>query len=222
MRSKLMTGALVGTIGFLLATNPVVVDAAGQITSGQIKNNTIKSNDIKNNQIKSADIKNGAIQTVDLATDAVPRQISALRRLAFEGGSALANGTKVFASSVTVTVDGTQAVVLDATLMVDHNSGANSVDLSACLRPAGSLGTPTDFDSVNFFDVNASVGADTIYPVQGSAVPAAGSYEVGPCINPFSGTNVLTDVAGTVMVIDATTVGPLGRAHGSGDRPGRN
>ena len=71
MRSKLLTAALVATLGFLVATNPVIVDAAGQITSGQIKNNTIKSKDIKDNQIKSADVKDNVLTSADLKDGAV-------------------------------------------------------------------------------------------------------------------------------------------------------
>lgn len=53
MRFKLMTGALVATIGFLLATNPVVADAAGQITGAQIKNDSIKGKDVKESSLKT-------------------------------------------------------------------------------------------------------------------------------------------------------------------------
>ncbi len=49
MRNKLAAGGLAIVVGFLLATNPVVVNAAGQITGAQIKNNSVASKDIKNN-----------------------------------------------------------------------------------------------------------------------------------------------------------------------------
>ena len=67
MRSKIAVGGLTVVVALLLATNPVVVDAAGQITSGDIKNNTIKSKDIKDNQIKSADVKDGGLTAADVA-----------------------------------------------------------------------------------------------------------------------------------------------------------
>jgi len=56
MRSKLMVVGLTAALAFLLATNPVVVEAAGQITSGDIKNNTIKGKDVKDGSLVGADI----------------------------------------------------------------------------------------------------------------------------------------------------------------------
>jgi hypothetical protein len=66
MRSKIGVGLLGVAVAFLLATNPVVVNAAGQITSAQIKNNTIKSKDIKDNQVKSADVKDSSLTGGDI------------------------------------------------------------------------------------------------------------------------------------------------------------
>jgi len=57
MRSKLAVGGLTVAVAFLLATNPVVVNAAGQITSGQIKNNTIKGKDVKDHSLSGKEIK---------------------------------------------------------------------------------------------------------------------------------------------------------------------
>jgi hypothetical protein len=53
VRSKLLAGAVVMTVGFLLATNPVVVNAAGQITGAQIKNDSIKGKDVKESSLKT-------------------------------------------------------------------------------------------------------------------------------------------------------------------------
>ena len=64
MRSKIGYGVLGVAIAFLLATNPAIVNAAGQITSAQIKNNSIKSKDIKDNQIKGADVKESTLAKV--------------------------------------------------------------------------------------------------------------------------------------------------------------
>jgi hypothetical protein len=67
MRTKLVIGGLSAAVAFLLATNPVVVDAAGQIKSGQIKNETIKSKDIKNGQVSGADLMDASVGLTDLA-----------------------------------------------------------------------------------------------------------------------------------------------------------
>jgi hypothetical protein len=69
MRTKLVVGGLTVAVAFLVATNPVVVEAAGQITSGQIKNETIKSKDVKNNALKGADLKDASVGIADLAPE---------------------------------------------------------------------------------------------------------------------------------------------------------
>jgi hypothetical protein len=70
MRNKLAIGGLAVTVGFLLATNPVVVNAAGQITGAQIKNNTIKGKDIKDNSVTGKDVLESSLGTVPSATTA--------------------------------------------------------------------------------------------------------------------------------------------------------
>jgi hypothetical protein len=70
MRSKLVIGGLTAAVAFLLATNPVVVDAAGQITGADIKNGTVTGKDIKNNSVKGKDIKESSLTTVPHAADA--------------------------------------------------------------------------------------------------------------------------------------------------------
>jgi hypothetical protein len=57
MRNKLLVGGVTAAVAFLLATNPVVVDAAGQITGAQIKNNSIKGKDVKDHNLAGKDVK---------------------------------------------------------------------------------------------------------------------------------------------------------------------
>ena len=66
MRSKIGFGVLGITVAFLLATNPVVVNAHGLIGSAQIKKGAIKSKHVKPNAIKSKHIKNNKIKGVDI------------------------------------------------------------------------------------------------------------------------------------------------------------
>src|ERR1044072_1882659 len=68
MRSKLAIGGVTVAVAFLLATNPVVVNAAGQITGAQIKNSTIKGKDVKNNSLTGKDVKEATLVGVDAAT----------------------------------------------------------------------------------------------------------------------------------------------------------
>lgn len=72
MRSKLGAGVVVAVLAFLLATNPVVVSAADQIGSGQIKRNSIKSKHVRDGAIKGIDIKNGSVSAADLVAGTIP------------------------------------------------------------------------------------------------------------------------------------------------------
>jgi hypothetical protein len=71
VRSKLLTGGLTAAVVFLLATHPVVVDAAGRITGADIKNNSVASKDIKNGTVQSRDVKDGGLTGADLADGSV-------------------------------------------------------------------------------------------------------------------------------------------------------
>jgi hypothetical protein len=66
MRSKLAVGGLTVVVAFLLATNPVVVNAAGLITGADIKDNSVKSKDIKDNNLTGNDVKNGSLAGADV------------------------------------------------------------------------------------------------------------------------------------------------------------
>jgi hypothetical protein len=62
MRSKhLFTGVGVAGIAFLLVTNPVVSDAAAQITGKDIKNSSVTGKDVKDSSLGSADFATGQL-----------------------------------------------------------------------------------------------------------------------------------------------------------------
>lgn len=61
MRSKMLIGGLGAAVAFLLATSPVVAEAAGLITSADIANGTIKAKDIKNGTIAHKDLTQRSI-----------------------------------------------------------------------------------------------------------------------------------------------------------------
>jgi len=71
MLKKIAAGGAAIALGFLLVTNPVVADAAKQITGKDIKNNSVTGKDIKDNSLTGKDIKNGKITTADLAAKTV-------------------------------------------------------------------------------------------------------------------------------------------------------
>jgi hypothetical protein len=70
MTSKLVVAGLTATAAFLLATNPVVVDAAGQITGTQIKNGSLKGKDVKDDSLTGKDVAESTLSTVPSATNA--------------------------------------------------------------------------------------------------------------------------------------------------------
>jgi hypothetical protein len=67
MRSKIAIAGLTVVVAFLVATNPVLVDAAGQITGKQIKNSSIKGRDIKNDSLTGDDISEPTLAGVNAA-----------------------------------------------------------------------------------------------------------------------------------------------------------
>ena len=67
MRSKLLVGGLVAAGAVMVAATPTVVEAAGQIGSAQIKNNSVKSVDLKDNGVKGVDVKESTLGTVPSA-----------------------------------------------------------------------------------------------------------------------------------------------------------
>ena len=70
MRSKaLFTGGVV-VAAFLLATNPVVADAARLITGADIKDGSVASIDLTNDSAKSVDIQDGSLASKDLSAAA--------------------------------------------------------------------------------------------------------------------------------------------------------
>jgi hypothetical protein len=210
MRTKLGTGVLVAAVAFLVATNPVVVEAAGQITSGQIKNETIKSKDIKNGQVKSADVKNGSLQATDLAAGAVPVEVKAFER--FAGGSDTPLATTVapvfYGPTVQIEVDADDVVVASASTMVLANADGDDYSYGLCSRPVGSSAAPTPMGGLPamFEDVDALSGQN-VASSDASAVLAAGSHTVGWCARGISGTTTFAHVSGWVQVLGGSTGG---------------
>ena len=66
MRAKLAVGGLTIAVAFLIVTNPVVVDAAGKITSKQIKDNSVKNKDIKDETLTGTDVQNNTLTGDDI------------------------------------------------------------------------------------------------------------------------------------------------------------
>ena len=48
-------------VGFLLVTNPVIVNAAGQVTGKDVKDKSLTGKDVKDNSLLSKDFKAGQL-----------------------------------------------------------------------------------------------------------------------------------------------------------------
>jgi hypothetical protein len=224
MRSKLLIGGLCAAVAFLLATSPVVAQAAAFITSADIMNNTIKGKDVKDSGLKGKDIKDrsltgadvgdGSLTSSDLAAGTIPDpQVKSFRR--FEGGTdtPIVNATLLafYGPQVTVVVDGNDVVAASGTMDVKGTNAGDEFYYSLCRRPVGSGASPTPIggnDSVDI-DVPLSGGDMTVTRVV-SGVPAAGSYDVGMCAHAdASNTGTLTfrTATGYAQVLNGT--GPL-------------
>jgi hypothetical protein len=132
MRSKIGYGVLGVAVAFLLATNPVVVNAHGLIGSAQIKNNSVKSKDIKNNQVKSVDLKDGSVASVDLASGAQSRLAIGTGLSTITAGSSDVNMGDV--ALKTGGVPGkNQLVKIEVQMQLDHDS-ALTTGCSASFR----------------------------------------------------------------------------------------
>ena len=71
MRGKLVTALAAVAVTALLVTNPLVADAARQITSRDIKNNSVTSQDVKNGSLRARDFAPGQLPAGPAGADGV-------------------------------------------------------------------------------------------------------------------------------------------------------
>jgi hypothetical protein len=216
MTSKLLVAGLTSAVAFLLVTNPVVVDAAGQVTGKQIKNSSVTGKDLKDESLQGKDVKDASLTSADLAAGTIPvpvpppTQVKQLKRVAATGDTAFpAIIDPTFAATpATVTVDGNDVVSAWATVHVVANTAGDDTDVAICVRAAGSAAAPSILGGApsNNADIDLLLGDNLLAP-QASDVLPAGSYSVGPCIHPLAAMTV-KNVAGNVIVVDGS--GPLG------------
>jgi hypothetical protein len=132
MRNKLGVGVLVAAVAFLLATNPLVADAAKQITGKQIKNNSVASKDIKNNSVKGGDIKDGSVSTADVsdaslkAVDFAPGELPFTRAFQTTVPGPIAVGTGASVTVATLNLAQAGTYVLTSKVYLNNNDAADS------------------------------------------------------------------------------------------------
>jgi hypothetical protein len=216
MTSKLLVAGLTSGVAFLLVTNPVVVDAAGQVTGKQIRNNSVTGKDLKDDSIQGKDVQNASLTSADLAAGTIPvpapasTQVKQLKRIAATVDASFpAIIDPAFAGTpVTVTVDGNDVVSASATVHVVASAAGDDTDVAICVRAAGSATAPSILGGApsNNADIDLLLGDNLLAPQASDLLPA-GSYSIGPCIHPLAAMTV-KNVVGSVTVFDGT--GPLG------------
>jgi len=107
MRSKLVTGLVVGVIAFLLVTNPVVAGAAGQITGRQIKDGSVTGKDIKDKSITATDVSGSIAGPAGPAGAAGPQGLPGAPGA--PGAPGISAYTTVLASTITTVATGQEA-----------------------------------------------------------------------------------------------------------------
>lgn len=232
MASKLLVGVLVGAVAFLLATNPVVVEAVGQVGSAQIKDNSVKSKDVRDNgltgtdlktgTVDGTDVKDGSLTVTDLAGGTVPDELVQVRRWSGPVEDLAVDVTSwVFAGPVAqVTVDGNDLVVGSGEMNLSSAATGNDLDTSLCVKPTtGTTISPLGGSNAYLADVETLVGHNSL-GASNAAVPTAGTYDVGLCVRPnqaFTGNDFAN---GWVQVVDgnAVMVRPSTRGTAAPDR----
>jgi hypothetical protein len=195
-------------VAFLLATNPVVVNAAGQITSGQIKNNSIKSKDIKNGQVKSADVKDGSLGATDLAPDAVPVEVKAVKRFAGQPNANLPITIEpaFFGPTAQIQVDSDDVVVASASAMVFAGATGDDYSYGLCTRPVGGTAAPSPLGGpASMFEDVDTLAGQNVASSDSAAILGAGTHEVGWCGRAIQGTTTVASISGWVQVLSGST-----------------
>lgn len=210
MRSKWITIIAVAVAGFLLATNPVVSEAARKITGKDIKNNSVTTKDIRNNNLTSRDIKNKSLRAVDFKPGQLPRGPSGTIQIERFAGSITqslaAGGLRFVGPTAEVTVNGTEVVLGGGTANVSATTEGDDTDVALCKRAAGSVAAPTPLGGPVTFGVDLNDNENAL-PAFGSEILPAGTYDVGMCIAPYSDLPSAFESVGWVQVLAST--GPL-------------
>jgi len=223
MRSKIGYGLMGVTIAFLLATNPVVVNAAGTITGADVKNSSLTGKDVKNGSLKSADFGTGQIPAGPTgATGATGATgptgpagpIGPIRRVNTNVPPVAANATSAWAfvhAPQSVTLTASQALLGSITASLQA-SPATTTSLGLCTQlGAAPLAV---FASGWHIGVNISTLRQDHTVSAATGGLAAGTYHVGLCAN-TNGAFTGDYTTGFVQVVPA---GVVSRAGGDAGR----
>ena len=199
MRTKIVIGVLTTAVAVLLATHPVVVDAAAQISGKDVKNNSLTGKDVKNGSLKKADFKAGQLPAGPAGPAGPPGPSGAVHVI--NGGTATMPVTVgfpvFFGDTTTVTLDRSGSVLASATFNA-NSSGTTVAQIAWC---AQALGGPTFLMSGRPHALPLT-SAGQLYTVSDvSTVLDADDYTVGLCLTGNSLQVFLSSVTGSVQVV---------------------
>jgi hypothetical protein len=201
MRSRILGAGAVLVLSFLLVTNPVVADAAKQITGKQIKNGTVTGKDVKDRSLRSTDFAAGELPSGPQGPTGAtgprgPQGVQGVQGPAGPSGpvvvvsSPLTGNAVPGGSTVTflttaptpVTVTAGQSVFASITGSLATTGATTVVSLALCHQPAAG-GPVTPFDSNGYHSGTTLTGALRLDTVSGgSGALPAGDHVVGMCI----------------------------------------
>ena len=201
MRSRLLLVGLTLTVGFLLATHPVVVEAAGQITGAQIENGTVTSADVKNRNLRAVDLADGVLPETS---------IKRVRRIfSYTNSDLVSTGQLDFEGpTVTVTLDGDDVVIGAATLVLHPADQSVMADL--CRQKADGSGpvVPLSGQLQQVFPTTLA-GAYQPLPLHGAVTLPAGRWRLGACAGYATGVVTRNGLNGWFQVIDGLAPIPV-------------
>jgi hypothetical protein len=183
MRRKFVTALAVVAVTALLVTNPLVADAARQITSRDIKNNSVTSQDVKNGSLRARDFAPGQLPAGPAGADGVNGS-DGFRIVEAEEFSSqidasvpvLEGGFQFVGSPVSTTVTPEMRVQVNAQVAVGSSLGSDT-DLAIC----ADLGDGTVQVANTFLTVPVT-DRDVYAMTALFRVDAAAEVTFGPCV----------------------------------------
>ena len=221
MRSKLLIGGVAAGAALLVGT-PLMAEAAGFITSGDIVNSTIRSKDIKNGGVKGKDLANNTVTGAQVAENTLTGvNASTLNSLA---PSAYLDRAAYSANTGAQAVPAATITEVRAPLSIDVPAGVSFLSIIGNASYDGTAGTSTTWYAL---DTPCTTASGTGYDrrVQASSEPNRDNATVVGLNAVTPGTHTVrlcsyTQNAATVFNAQLLVETVAGNATGGATRPG--
>lgn len=177
MRSKVLLGGLGAVLAFLLATNPLVAQAAGFITSADIVNSTIKGKDVKNNGLTGKDIQESTLGEVPLATTAKNVAAGSINSSSVADGSLTAADVSLAHGRVTHDFSSIPADSCDYEVVSLGPSSLNLDNAAIVVTPDSSISDDGVYATVTHAPDPNAVRLFLCNPTGGAIDPPSATYD---------------------------------------------